>query len=35
MSITVRTNNVPRDVISGHELTPAEREEFDYIDWTD
>lgn len=29
----VITNNVPRDVIDGWELTPAEREQFDYIDW--
>lgn len=27
------TNNVPRDVVEASELTPAEREEFDYIDW--
>jgi hypothetical protein len=30
---TVRTNHVPRDVIDAHELSAAEREEFDYIDW--
>lgn len=31
--ITVRTNNVPRDVIEGFELSAEERAEFDYIDW--
>lgn len=30
---TIRTNNVPRDVIDAYELTAAEREEFDYLDW--
>ncbi len=30
---TIRTNNVPRDIIDGWELTPAEREEFDFLDW--
>ena len=24
------TNNVPRDIVYGHELTPKEREDFDY-----
>jgi hypothetical protein len=33
MSITVTTNNVPRPVIYAWELTPAERAEFDYLDW--
>lgn len=32
-ALTIKTNNVPRDVIEGYELTPAERAEFDYIDW--
>lgn len=27
------TNNVPRDVLYAHELTPDERKEFDYLDW--
>jgi len=27
------TNNHPRDIISGDELTADERKEFDYIDW--
>lgn len=33
-SLTIITNNVPRDVLEGYELTPAERDEFDYIDWS-
>jgi hypothetical protein len=28
------TNNVPRDFIDGYELTPAERDQFDYLDWS-
>jgi hypothetical protein len=32
-AVTVITNDVPRDVIYGHELTLAEMAEFDYIDW--
>jgi hypothetical protein len=31
--VTVITNNVPRDVVEAWELTPKEREEFDYLDW--
>lgn len=27
------TNNQPRDIIDGYQLTPDERKEFDYIDW--
>jgi hypothetical protein len=27
------TNNVPRDLIDGSFLTPAERERFGYLDW--
>jgi hypothetical protein len=27
------TNNVPRDLIDASELTEAEREEFDYLNW--
>lgn len=30
---TTITNNVPRDVIDGWDLTPKERDDFDYIDW--
>lgn len=32
-TIRVITNNVPRPVIDGWHLTPAERAEFDYVDW--
>ena len=31
--MTIITNNQPRDVLNGWDLTPAERAEFDYIDW--
>lgn len=31
--LTIITNNVPRDVVEAHELTLAEREDFDYLDW--
>jgi hypothetical protein len=31
-SITIRTNNVPRSVIYGYELTEKERAEFDYLE---
>ena len=31
--VRIRTNNVPRDIINAWELTPAERAEFDYLDW--
>lgn len=33
MPITITTNNVPRDLISGYQLSADERAEFDYIDW--
>lgn len=33
MTVTVITNNVPRDIIDAWQLTPAERAEFDYLDW--
>jgi hypothetical protein len=33
MNITVRTNNVPRDIIDAYQLTPQERKEFDYLNW--
>jgi hypothetical protein len=29
----ITTNNVPRDIIDAAYLTPAEREEFDYLNW--
>ncbi len=31
--LTIKTNNVPRDIIDACELTPKEREQFDYLDW--
>lgn len=31
MALTVTTNNVPRDLLSGWDLTKREREELDYI----
>lgn len=31
--LQITTNNVPRDILDGFELTPKEREEFDYINW--
>jgi hypothetical protein len=31
--VKIITNNVPRDTIDASELTPAERAEFDYLDW--
>ena len=29
---TIKTNNVPRTLIDGYELTAEQREEFDYLD---
>jgi hypothetical protein len=29
----ITTNNIPRPILDAHELTPKEREEFDYLDW--
>lgn len=29
----ITTNNIPRDIIDAYELTAAEREDFDYLDW--
>jgi hypothetical protein len=31
--LRITTNHVPRDVIDAFELSPAERAEFDYVDW--
>lgn len=31
MTVTIKTNHVPRHTIQGYELTTKEREEFDYI----
>lgn len=28
------TNNKPREVIHAHELSPDERDDFDYLDWS-
>lgn len=33
LGIRIITNNVPRPVVDAYELTPAERAEFDYLDW--
>jgi len=33
MNMTIKTNNIPREVINGWELTPVERLEFDYMNW--
>lgn len=30
----VITNNVPRDIVYGYELSPKERKDFDYIDFS-
>lgn len=32
-NVTIITNNVPRDVLDSWQLTKAEREDFDYLDW--
>ena len=32
MDIKIITNNVPRNILYGYELTEKEREEFDYLD---
>lgn len=29
----IKTNNVPRNIVYGYELTQQEREEFDYLDF--
>ena len=31
--MTVVTNHVPRPLLDSAELTPSEREKFDYLDW--
>ena len=33
--LTIKTNNVPRPIIYGYELTDKERSEFDYYDSAD
>lgn len=32
-ALTIICNNVPRDIVDAWELTVAERDEFDYLDW--
>ena len=32
MSVTIKTNNKPRSIIYGYELTTKEKQEFDYLD---
>lgn len=32
-NVTIRCNNVSREIIAAHQLTEKERQEFDYIDW--
>lgn len=31
--LTIITNNVPRDIVYGYELSHDERKEFDYLHW--
>lgn len=31
----IQTNNIPRPIIYGYELSDKERQEFDYIEWAD
>lgn len=31
--MVIITNNVPRDILDGMQLTDKEREEFDYLNW--
>ncbi len=33
MTLTIKTNNVPRIIIGAWELTDKEKKEFDYLDW--
>lgn len=33
MPLEITTNNVPRLILEPYELTPKEREDFDYLDW--
>lgn len=32
MSVTIKTNNKPRPILYGYELTTKEKQEFDYLD---
>lgn len=31
MTLTIKTNNAPRPIVNGYELSPKERAEFDYL----
>lgn len=31
--VTIKTNNVPRNITDAYELSAAERAEFDYLNW--
>ena len=31
--LTIITNHVPREILDGWQLSPAERETFEYLDW--
>jgi hypothetical protein len=33
MTMTIKTNHVPRDIVYAWELTEQEQAEFDYLDW--
>lgn len=33
MTLTIKTNNIPRLLIDSYQLTEKEREQFDYLDW--
>jgi len=33
VALTIKTNNVPRDIVNAHELAEKERKEFDYLNW--
>jgi hypothetical protein len=33
MTVKITTNNVPREILDGWELTAREREDFDYLNW--
>jgi len=34
-TMTIRCNNIPRDILSWHDLTAKERADFDYLDTED
>jgi ABC-type transport system substrate-binding protein len=35
MSLTIKSNSIPRDILNHWELTDKEKQEFDYIDFKD